>query len=115
MFYSKGQQDGGSKRYKELTSLFTRVGRIQFILLSLICSGFIFFGRPFISMWAGKNYVEAYHIALLLMMPVTIPLTQNLGIEIQKAKNMHQFRSWLYFFMAISNLFIFPWPEHTAG
>jgi O-antigen/teichoic acid export membrane protein len=91
---------------KELTSLFTRVGRIQFILLSLICSGFIFFGRPFISMWAGKNYVEAYHIALLLMMPVTIPLTQNLGIEIQKAKNMHQFRSWLYFFMAISNLFI---------
>ncbi len=91
---------------KELTSLFTRVGRIQFILLSLICSGFIFFGQPFISMWAGKNYVEAYPIALLLIVPVTIPLIQNLGIEIQKAKNMHQFRSWLYFFMAIGNLFV---------
>ena len=91
---------------KELTSLFTRVGRIQFILLSLICSGFIFFGQPFISMWAGKNYVEAYPIALLLIIPVTIPLIQNLGIEIQKAKNMHQFRSWLYFFMAIGNLFV---------
>lgn len=91
---------------KELTSLFTRVGRIQFILLSLICSGFIFFGRPFISMWAGKNYVEAYPIALLLIIPVTIPLIQNLGIEIQKAKDMHQFRSWLYFFMAIGNLLV---------
>jgi O-antigen/teichoic acid export membrane protein len=91
---------------KELTNLFARVGRIQFILLSLICSGFIFFGQPFISMWAGKNYVEAYPIALLLIIPVTIPLIQNLGIEIQKAKNMHQFRSWLYFFMAIGNLFV---------
>lgn len=91
---------------KQLTCLFTRVGRIQFILLSLICSGFIFFGQPFISMWAGKNYVEAYPIALLLIVPVTIPLIQNLGIEIQKAKNMHQFRSWLYFFIAIGNLFV---------
>lgn len=91
---------------KELTSLFTRVGRVQFILLSLVCSGLIFFGQPFISMWAGKNYVEAYPIAQLLIIPVTIPLIQNLGIEIQKAKNMHQFRSWLYFFLAIANLFI---------
>ena len=38
---------------QELTNLFTRVGRIQFILLSLVCSGLIFFGQPFINMWAG--------------------------------------------------------------
>lgn len=90
----------------ELTDLFTRVGRIQFILLSLICSGLIFFGRPFINMWAGVDYVEAYPIALLLIVPVTIPLTQNLGIEIQRAKNMHKFRSWIYLFIAIGNLFL---------
>ena len=65
--------------------LFTRVGRVQFILLSLICSGLIF-GQPFINMWAGNNYSEAYSIALLLIIPVTIPLIQNLGIEIQKLK-----------------------------
>jgi len=91
---------------KELTFLFTRVGRVQFILLSLICSGLIFFGQPFINMWAGSNYSEAYLIALLLIIPVTIPLIQNLGIEIQKAKNMHQFRSWVYLLMAIGNLFL---------
>lgn len=91
---------------QELTDLFTRVGRIQFIILALICSGFIFFGQPFISMWAGRNYSEAYPIVLLLIIPVTIPLIQNLGIEIQKAKNMHQFRSWVYFFIAIANIFI---------
>ena len=91
---------------RELTSLFTRIGRIQFILLSLICSGFIFFGRPFINMWAGRDYSEAYPILLLLVIPVTIPLIQNIGIEIQKAKNMHRFRSWTYFFMAVGNLFL---------
>ena len=43
----------------ELTRLLTRVGRVQFIILSLICSGLIFFGQPFINMWAGANYSEA--------------------------------------------------------
>lgn len=89
---------------KELTDLFTRVGRVQFILLSLICSGLIFLGQPFINMWAGTDYSEAYPITLLLIIPVTIPLIQNLGIEIQKAKNMHQFRSWVYLFIAIGNI-----------
>lgn len=91
---------------KALTDLFTRVGRIQFILLSLICSGLIFFGQSFINMWAGTDYGEAYPIMLLLVIPVTIPLIQNLGIEIQKAKNMHQFRSWVYFLIAIANVFL---------
>ncbi|WAT25500.1 polysaccharide biosynthesis C-terminal domain-containing protein [Aerococcus urinaeequi] len=69
-------------------------------------SGFIFFGRPFIGIWAGENYYEAYPIALILMATITIPLIQNVGIEIQRAKNMHQFRSWTYLFMAIGNILI---------
>lgn len=89
-----------------LTKLFIKVGRIQFIILSLIMSGFIFFGQYFIKIFAGEGYELAYPVALLLMIPVTVPLIQNLGIEIQKAKNMHKFRSILYFIIAIGNLFI---------
>ena len=40
------------------------------------------------------------------MLPVTIPLIQNLGIEIQRAKNMHQIRSIVYLIMAIANIFL---------
>ncbi|NLJ96643.1 MAG: oligosaccharide flippase family protein, partial [Clostridiales bacterium] len=90
----------------ELTKLFTRIGRIQFIILSLIATGLIFFGRPFINMWAGSNYDDSYPIVLLLIISVTIPLIQNIGIEIQRAKNMHQFRSWVNFFIALANLAI---------
>lgn len=92
------------KDNREFTEIFTRVGRVQFILLSLIFSGLVFFGQPFITMWAGTDYRDAYPIALILIGPVSIPLIQNLGIEIQKAKNMHQFRSWVYLFIAAGNI-----------
>ncbi|MGH2110160.1 lipopolysaccharide biosynthesis protein [Aerococcus urinaeequi] len=90
----------------EMTALFSRVGRIQFILLSFICLGFISFGKPFIYFWVGSGYEDSYYVALILMCTIIIPLIQNLSIEIQRAKNKHQFRSWLYIFMAIGNIII---------
>ncbi len=97
---------GGADCDRELTGLFTRVGRVQFMLLMLALSGFAFVGMPFVRAWGGEEYAPAYYIALLLMGPVTIPLIQNIGIEIQRAKNMHQFRSKVYIFMAIGNVAI---------
>ena len=101
----------------QLTRLFTRIGRIQFILLSLISTGIIFFGKPFISMWAGNDYVCAYLILLLLIIPGTLSSTiQNIGIEIQRAKNLHKFRSWLYLAIAIFNFTVsIPLANHYGG
>lgn len=87
----------------ELTALFTKVGRIQFLILSLILSGFIFLGKPFIHLWAGREYGVSYYVALLLIVPVTVPLVQNLGIEIQRAKNKHKTRSVVYLVISIWN------------
>ena len=89
---------------KQVSELFTRVGRIQFMVLWLVLFGFALYGQYFIGVWAGDGYEDAYYIALLLIIPVTIPLIQNLGIEIQRAMNMHQFRSYTYLFMAIINV-----------
>lgn len=91
---------------EQLTKLFTKVARIQFIVLGLILSGFIFLGSPFIKVWAGDSYGTSYDVALLLIIPVTVPLVQNLGVEIQRAKNMHKVRSIVYLFIAIANVFI---------
>lgn len=90
----------------ELTKLFIKVGRIQFIIMALILTGFLFVGKPFIQFWAGVSYAEAYYVVLLLIVPVTVPLIQNLGIEIQRAKNKHKARSIVYFFIAIANILI---------
>lgn len=89
---------------KQLTDLFTRVGRVQFLILVLVASGLIFFGKPFIRFWAGEGYGDAYYVVLLLTVPATVPLIQNVGIEIQRAENKHKFRSIVYLLMALVNL-----------
>jgi len=92
---------------KSLTDLMIKVGRIQFLVLSLIFSGLVIFGEYFIvGYYAGTGYEEAYKVALILCAPITIPLIQNVGIEIQRAKNKHKFRSIMYVIMAFLNLAI---------
>ena len=44
---------------KEISSLFIRTGRIQYIVMAFILSGFVVFGHDFIRLWAGKDYEEA--------------------------------------------------------
>lgn len=90
----------------KLTELFTKVGRVQFLLLALVLTGLIFFGKAFIPIWAGPGYEDSYYVMLLLIIPVTVPLIQNIGVEIQRAKNKHQVRSIVYFFVAVINVFI---------
>lgn len=90
----------------ELTSLFTRIGRIQFMILALVFTGFLCFGQVFVNIWAGTTYSSAYYVILLLIGPVSIPLVQTIGLEVLRAKNMHKFRSVVYFFIAISNVLI---------
>lgn len=87
-----------------LNEVFVRVGRVQFALMALTVSGLVIFGKYFIFRWAGADYGDAYYLALLLICPCTIALVQNVGIEIQRAKNLHKFRSFAYLIMAIVNI-----------
>ncbi len=93
-----------TEKIKQLSDLFIKVGRIQYAILALIAGGLVFFGQAFIGFWAGSGYEDSYYVALLLILPITVPLIQNLGIEIQRAENQHQFRSIVYLGMAIVNL-----------
>lgn len=86
---------------KRLTAIMTRVGRYQFALLLWVYGGFAILGRFFISRWAGDNFTDAYWMILAMVLPLIIPLAQNLGIEIQKAKNLHKARSMTYLIMAL--------------
>ena len=91
----------------QFTSLFIKVGRIQFIILMLIASGFVVFGKFFITnIYATKEYEQAYLVTLWLILPASIPLIQNVGIEIQRAVNKHQTRAIIYLLMAFANVAI---------
>lgn len=89
----------------EFTKLMAKIGRIQWMILGLLTGGFIVFGKYFIvHIYAGTGYEDAYLAALYLVIPALVPLIQNIGIEMQRALNKHQFRSIIYLIMAVSNV-----------
>lgn len=90
----------------ELTHEFIKVGRIQYLIVFLMASGLTLFGKEFIIAWVGKEFTMSYYIALILILPLCVPLIQNLGLSIMQAKNMHKFRSILLALVAIANIAI---------
>ena len=87
-----------------LSDLFIQVGRAQYYLLALVTTGFIIFGRQFIAFWAGPGFQDAYAITLLIILPFTIDLIQNIGLAILQAKNQYDFRAKVYSSVGILNI-----------
>lgn len=89
-----------------LTQLMTRVGRYQMVIFWYLFGGFIVLGRYFVHIWAGDANADAYWLCLIMVLPVMIPLTQNTGIEIQRAKNRHKTRSLIYVLTSVIDIVI---------
>ena len=88
------------------SQLFIKIGRLQYILLLLVLMGFYFFGKSFILFWAGKDYSNAYGLSLIVMIPLMLTAIQHTGVLILQAMNRQKFRSIVYFFIAIFNIFL---------
>lgn len=89
---------------KAISDLFKKVGRIATYPLLLVLLGFLVFGKEFIVMWAGSGYEDAYLIALLVMVPYTVDLMQNLGLTIMQVENKYAFRGIVYSILAAVNI-----------
>ena len=89
-----------------LTQLMTRVGRYQMVIFWYLFGGFIVLGRYFVHIWAGDANADAYWLCLIMVLPVMVPLTQNTGIEIQRAKNRHKTRSLIYILTSVIDIVI---------
>lgn len=90
----------------ELTNEMIKVGRIQYYIIFFMASLFVIIGKDFIIWWAGKDFEEAYSVALILIIPLCFPLIQNLGLSIMQALNKYKFKSISTFIMAIFNVVI---------
>jgi len=90
----------------ELTLEMVRIGRIKLMILALPVIGFIFLGREFITFWVGVDYLQAYWIALLVIIPSTIAGVFDSGLYIMWAKNKHKVKSLVSFAIAILNIIL---------
>lgn len=93
-----------NKSDKEISDLFIKTGRLQYVILAFILSGFIVFGRAFVNIWAGPQYNDTYIITLMFFVTLLVPLIQNMGITVLQARNEMKFRSILYIVIAIISL-----------
>lgn len=89
---------------EEFSELLIRIGRIQYLIVSLVLSGYIVFGTTFLHFWAGDKYAEAYGIGVVTMLPLAVPLIQSVAFSTIVAKNKHQFRAIIYALIAIVNV-----------
>lgn len=85
----------------EISNIFLKIGRLQYLVISLILSGFILFGREFILLWAGDGYQEAFAITLIFFVALTPAQTQQIGWHVCKARNHLKFRTYTYFAIAL--------------
>lgn len=103
---------------KEISDEFIKVGRIQYYIVFLMASGLVLVGREFIRLWVGEEFNESYYVALLLILPLCIPLIQNLGLSIMQAMNKFKFRTIMMCIMSVFNIiasvFLAQWKGPTG-
>ena len=84
--------------------LMTKVGIMQYSILSLVLVGFALVGKEFLFVWLGEGYDEVYIIFLILAAALLIPNCQSIGINILEARNRHRFRAVMMCVLALLNL-----------
>jgi O-antigen/teichoic acid export membrane protein len=90
----------------DLTLEMIKIGRLQSYVVLLVLFGFALFGKSFIAFWAGNEYIDAYYLTLIIMVPLAIPLVQNLGLSILRAKNKFLFRAVASLIMSFFTIFM---------
>lgn len=88
----------------EITDEMVRVGRIIFMILSLIWGVFLINGKEFIELWVGRNNSQAYVVASILMFAYMFTLTESIGSQILWAMNQHKEQAILKIAIVLVNI-----------
>lgn len=95
-----------------LSSLFLKVSVLQLLVLFLIVGGFASCGMDFINAWLIKSDLSTndkqaiYYLSLSFLLLWIIPLSQYLGIDIQRALNKHKVLSLVNLGCALASILI---------
>lgn len=68
-------------------------GRMQFVLLAAALGGFAVLGQDFYDLWLGKGFEDCYYLTLILIVPVTLPMIQNVALSVLRAQNRMLYRT----------------------
>lgn len=98
-----------------ISNLFTKVGRLTFMVCIAVLGGFAVLGPDFMILWAGEGYYNSFLIAIVVMIPFTIDIVQNLGLTILQVVNQYYFRGVMYLLIAIANVVLTVFLLNVVG
>lgn len=76
-----------------INELMVRVGRIQLLIIGLIITGIVVLGRPFINLWMGRSFDGSYLVALCLIVPGIVSLTQEIANSLLFVENKVRYKA----------------------
>ncbi len=100
---------------KDLENTVIKFGRAQWAVLGAAMGAFVCLGQEFFALWLGDGFEDGYFLALILMIPVTVPLIVNVCLAILKAKNMMRFRTVSLAYSALLNMILTLVGTHFFG
>lgn len=90
----------------EVSNLMIQVGRLQFLVIGLLITGIVVLGKAFIVLWMGEEFLKSYYVALFLIVPGLITLTQEIASTLLFVVNEIKYRALFYSVAAIISVTI---------
>lgn len=89
-----------------VTNLMIRVGRIQLLVIGMLISGIVVLGRPFIVLWMGPDFEPSYYVALFLIVPGIVSLSQEIALTLLFVENEIKYRAVLFIAASVVSVII---------
>lgn len=97
---------GIGKKGKELAEALVQPCRLIVMIGGLLLFGFITVGKQFILMMYGSQYIEVWFLAILLMIPAFINMSNGVIVNVLNALNKRMIRSFILLFTTILNIIL---------
>ena len=89
-----------------IMSLMIKVGRLQLVIVGGIITTFTAMGSEFIILWMGELFANSYFVAVLIILPSIITLTQDIGYTLLMAENKVKYRAICYILSAVISIWV---------
>lgn len=94
-----------NKKDTELMSLMIKVGRLQCMIIGVLCAGFIAFGKSFIvDIWNKPDFTESYLCAVFLIIPSFFYLPLQIANTTIIVENKVKLQSMVFVAMGVINI-----------
>lgn len=85
-----------ANNHNRLNQLQIKVGRIQLIIVGVMLTVVVVFGKEFISLWVGDEYIKAYYILLIIALSNIVYVTQQIASTVLIVMDEVKYRAIVY-------------------